>query len=356
MKILYGVPGEGMGHATRSKVIISYLLEQGHEVQAVSSARAFDFLNKAFPGRVHEIKGFHLAYKNAAVSKLGTAILTIKTAPDNLKRNFDRYQKLLGSFQPEAVISDFESFSYFFAKYHRLPVISIDNMQVMSRCTLDIVVPKQEKANLSIARNIVKSKVPRSDHYLISSFFDAPVCKERTTVVPPIIRKEIQEATPSIKEHILVYQTSTSQKNLIETLQQLPQEQFFVYGFNKEEQHGNVQLKAFSEAGFIQDLASAKAVMANGGFSLLSEAVYLRKPICSVPIVNQFEQFLNAAYVEKLGYGRHFPGFEADGLKAFIYDLPRFRENLAQYSQDGNSKLFATLEEQLKTVTTRTIV
>jgi uncharacterized protein (TIGR00661 family) len=339
-----------MGHATRSKVIITYLLEQGHEVQAVSSARAYQFLNRAFPGRVHEIKGFHLAYRNASVSKLNTAILTLKTGPENLRLNFERYRELLAGFTPDVVISDFESFTYFFAKMHRLPIISIDNMQVMSRCSLDIVVPKEERANFSIARNIVKTKVPRSDHYLIASFFDAPPCKERTTVVPPIIRKEILEAETAGGEHILVYQTSTSQGNLVEILQQLPQEQFRVYGFNKEEQHGNVQLKAFSEEGFIRDLATAKAVLANGGFSLLSEAVYLRKPICSIPINGQFEQYLNAAYVEKMGFGRHYPQFTADRIKSFIYDLPRFQENLQGYSQDGNKSLFAELDKQLGAV------
>src|SRR5690606_30569706 len=104
-------------------------------------------------------------------------------------------------------------------------------------------IPSGEKTNYNLAKNIVKAKVPRSDHYLVSSFFAAPACKENTTVVPPIIRDEILGASPSLNKHILVYQSSTNQKNLIEVLQQLPQETFFVYGFNKEEQHGNVQLK-----------------------------------------------------------------------------------------------------------------
>ena len=52
MKILYGVPGEGMGHATRTKVIVTHLLEKGHDVKMVSSDRAFNFLNSAFPNRV----------------------------------------------------------------------------------------------------------------------------------------------------------------------------------------------------------------------------------------------------------------------------------------------------------------
>ena len=67
MKILYGVPGEGMGHATRSKVVIEHLLKN-HDVQVLSSARAFKFLKATFGKRVHEIKGLHFAYKNAQVS------------------------------------------------------------------------------------------------------------------------------------------------------------------------------------------------------------------------------------------------------------------------------------------------
>src|SRR6266480_3864517 len=37
MRILYGVVGEGMGHATRSKVVIEHLLERGHKVKVVVS-------------------------------------------------------------------------------------------------------------------------------------------------------------------------------------------------------------------------------------------------------------------------------------------------------------------------------
>src|SRR5688572_467797 len=140
MNILYGVPGEGMGHATRSKVVIDFLLSQKHDVRVVSSSRAFQFLDKSFPGRVTEIKGFHFAYKNAEVSKSGTFLLNLKSAAKNLIHNIGKELDLHHSFKANLVISDFESFSYFFAKLHKLPLISIDNMQVMNRCNLDITI------------------------------------------------------------------------------------------------------------------------------------------------------------------------------------------------------------------------
>ncbi|RZK28066.1 MAG: UDP-glucuronosyltransferase, partial [Hymenobacter sp.] len=147
MTILYGVPGEGLGHATRSKVIIAWLLAEGHDVRVVSSSRAFTLLDKAFPGRVLEIQGFHLAYKKLTVSKSRTVGLTLRTAPEALRTNFRQYRQLLHGFRAEVVISDFESFSYLYAKLLRVPVISIDNMQIISRARLDVVVPDEERAN-----------------------------------------------------------------------------------------------------------------------------------------------------------------------------------------------------------------
>lgn len=352
MKILYGVPGEGMGHATRSKVVIDYLLKKKHDVQVVSSDRAYHFLNTNFPGRVYEIKGLHFAFKDAQVSKLGTLLLNLKKGPQNILFNYTKYLTIEKNFKPDLVISDFESFAFLFAKSLKIPVISIDNMQVMDRCVLDIAINPKEKSNYQLAKSIVKAKVPGCEHYLISSFFKAEVRKKNTTLVPPIIREAILNAKVSAGNHVLMYQTSSSITNVKEVLHSLPAEKFLVYGFNKEEADGNVQFKKFSEEGFVKDLASAKAVIANGGFSFISEAVYLQKPVYSFPLQNQFEQWMNAAYVNKCGYGRHFDTLDADCLKSFLYDLDVFRQNLLAYKQQGNGLLFKELETLLAQVQT----
>ncbi|MFC7670110.1 glycosyltransferase family protein [Hymenobacter humi] len=254
---------------------------------------------------------------------------------------------MLCDFEPELIISDFESFSYLFAKMRRLPIISIDNMQIINRAKLNVTVPKSERGNYNMAQSIVRAKLPRSRQYFVTTFFDLPLSKENTTLVPPIIRPEILAAPPTKGRHVLVYQSATNQQNLVPLLQQLPDQEFRVYGFNKEEDHGNVQLRAFSEAGFIADLASARAVVTNGGFSLISEAVFLHKPICAIPIPAQFEQWLNAAQVEQMGYGRHFEAITADNLRAFLYGLPGFETALASYQQQGNEALFARLDAEL---------
>jgi uncharacterized protein (TIGR00661 family) len=346
MNILYGVPGEGMGHATRSKVVIDFLLKN-HNVQVVSSSRAYQYLNKVFPGRVHEIEGMHFAFKDSEVSKRGTFVLNLKNAPKLLFQNFGEYLALKKNFKANLVISDFETFSTLYAKRYQLPLISIDNMQVINRCHLDIKIPSDEKINYKLSNSIVKVKVPQADHYFITSFFETKTKKENTTIVPPIVREAILNAKNTSGNHILMYQTSSKQSDVVEVLHQIPEYTFFVYGFNKDLIDKNIVFKSFSEVGFVNDLASAKAVIANGGFSFISEAVYLKKPVYSFPLKNQFEQFVNAAYIDKSGYGRHFASLNADYLKAFLYDLSKFSQNLLNYHQEGNELLFHFLSQKL---------
>src|SRR3990167_1585742 len=125
MRILYGVAGEGMGHAIRSKPIIEHLLKN-HEVMILSSGNAYNFLKKQFPN-AHKVTGFHLCYKNNAVAEIKTFFTHFKKVPGFL-RNF----KYVNAYRPEVVITDFESFSYLIGKLKRVPIISIDNIHSLT--------------------------------------------------------------------------------------------------------------------------------------------------------------------------------------------------------------------------------
>src|SRR5438046_1249196 len=70
-RILYGVVGEGLGHATRSKVVITYLLSRGHQVLVASSGRAATLLaDSGFT--VVPVTGLTLSYLDGAVDFSGT--------------------------------------------------------------------------------------------------------------------------------------------------------------------------------------------------------------------------------------------------------------------------------------------
>ena len=90
-----------------------------------------------------------------------------------------------------------------------------------------------------------------------------------------------------------------------------------------------MQLKEFSREGFLYDLAGCKGIIANSGYSLISEALFLHKPYLAVPIAKQFEQIINAIYIEKLGYGLHAEEFSKKQVIDFLGQLKKYEEKLA---------------------------
>ncbi|MFO0638379.1 MAG: MJ1255/VC2487 family glycosyltransferase [Polyangiaceae bacterium] len=347
MKILYGVVGEGMGHAMRSRVVLEHLVREGHEVEIMASGRAREFLGKRFEG-VNQIHGFHMIYEENRVRLGKTLWSNVTTGAAGVPENIGAYFDLIKDFQPEAVISDFESWTYLYAKTHRLPLLSIDNMQIINRCTLPESVIEGHTAEFQLTKAFIKSKLPFCDEYFITTFFRPPVRKERTTLFPPILRPEILAAKAVKGDHVLVYQTAEGNESFVEGLRKLDTE-FRIYGIRRsiksEEREGNLVFRPFSEQGFIDDLASSKAVIAGGGFTLMGEAVYLHKPMLAVPLHRQFEQVLNARYLEHEGFGMATESLDdPEVVKHFLAKVPECEAKLAAYSQDGNTLILKALD------------
>lgn len=350
MRILYGVVGEGMGHAIRSKVVLDRLTQE-HDVQVMVSNRAYEFLRRHFEN-VNRIWGLTLAFEDNELQKRLTALENVGGALSGLPENIAAYFDLLRKFKPEVVISDFESWTYLYGKAFGLPIIDIDNMQVINRCQHEPALLAGHEAEFQLAKAFVKSKLPFCSHYVISTFFYPPIRKDRTTLVPPILRPEILAARANVRrgEHLLVYQTADTDTKLPEVLAASGIE-CRIYGLRRhlteEVVEGNLRYRPFSEAGFIEDLATSLGVLAGGGFTLMSEAVYLRKPLLSVPLAGQFEQGLNALYLEKLGYGHAAQAFTLEAIRRFVDAIPACEAALAGYDQYGNERVFQVLDELL---------
>jgi uncharacterized protein (TIGR00661 family) len=311
-------------------------------VHVVVSGRAHRFLADRLGARagfsLTEIHGLTLSYDGNTVDVGRSLLSNLGRAPKGILRNIAAYRALLrDGFDPDVVISDFESWAFFFGLNHFVPVISIDNMQIINRCVHapEIV----SDPSFTLARAAVKAKLPGAYHYLITTFFYPPVRKDRTTLVPPILRPEIRAARREPGEHVLVYQTAAANAALVPMLRTLPYP-FRVYGMGREGVEGNVTLCAFSETGFVDDLRTARAVVAGGGFSLMSEAVHLRVPMYAVPLDGQYEQELNARALAELGYGAWARSFARDALAQWLAAV----EPVTAYVPEDGSRLWAALD------------
>jgi uncharacterized protein (TIGR00661 family) len=342
--ILYGVNGEGSGHSTRAKEVISHLQQRGHKLQIVSFDRGLRNLRESFPAK--EIFGLTLAYVNNRVRYKRTLANNLVRVP-RAARSLKQLSHLIDESKIDLVITDFEPLSSHVAHHKHLPVIAIDNQHAITNA--NVTLPRGFKRDVAAVRLITRMMTPHADAYLVLSFFPATAKKRNTFVFPPILRQEVLSATPKTGDYALVYVTSPA-KELAALLKQV-RCRFIAYGFGIEGQEGNILFKKPSMDGFLRDLTGAKAVIANAGFSLVSEALYLGKPYLAVPVKNQFEQTFNAYYVDKLGYGAWWEDMGKEQIESFLFNLPVYSDNLSSYPRAGNAAILAKVDELIGTLT-----
>ena len=338
--VFYCVCGEGMGHAIRTGVIVDRIKDK-YDIYIFSSDRAYEYLNSKFDN-VYEIGGFNTVYINNKVNNLKTLSNAAKRNPTNIKVGYEILYKKAIQLHPDVIVTDFEIYATIVSKLRNIPLISLDNIHMITQTKIDY--PKNKIGEMLKAKGVIKTYVIKPKVHILTSFFYPRIKARKNAVIyPPIIREDILKLEPKKGNHIIVYQTSRESEKLVKRLKLLKNEQFIVYGFNKDEIDENLTYKSFNENEFYEDLASAKAVICNGGFTFISEAIHLKKPIYSVPAIGNFEQILNGFYVQKLGYGEYHEAMAAEKISRFLKRLPRYQEKLSKVKKTNNDGIVREL-------------
>jgi uncharacterized protein (TIGR00661 family) len=336
--IFYGVNGEGAGHSTRAKEVLSHLVAQGHTVHVASFDRGLENLKPHFD--VTEIYGFHIAYVNNRVRYKRTIAKNLIAVPQ-AAHSLSHLKELVDEWKTDLVITDFEPLTCHVGHKKHLPVISIDNQHCLTNTMVSY--PRKFRRDAAAAKLVTRLMTPHANAYLVISFFTAPIRKRNTFLFPPLLRQEILNATPTKGDHVLVYVTSPAPE--LAKLLASVRCRFIAYGFGREGQDGNILYKKPSVDGFFADLTGAGAIIANSGFSLVTEALHLGKPYLAVPVSHQFEQIFNAYWLEKSGYGAYWEDLNKECVESFLYNLPHYREALVRYPRQGNGALLKKLDD-----------
>ena len=129
MRILYGVAGEGLGHAIRSAVVRDHLVANGHEVTfACPTSRASRYL--AGYGPVLQAANFGNVIRDNKIQPLRTLLgnlgnVGLAIAAPALWSTLPRF---------DFAITDFEPCVARYAGLRGIPLLAIDNMHFLSRC------------------------------------------------------------------------------------------------------------------------------------------------------------------------------------------------------------------------------
>ena len=326
--------------------MLSHLVEHGHTVHVASFDRGLRNLSPYFD--VTEIYGFRFAYVNNRVRYKRTIAKNLMTMPQAAHSN-SRLKELVEKWRTDLVITDFEPLTCHIGHKNKLPVISIDNQHCLTNAVVSY--PSKFRRDAAAAKLVTRLMTPRANAYLVISFFSAPVRKRNTFLFPPLLRKEIIDTSPTQGDHVLVYVTSPAPA--LAKLLSSVRCRVIAYGFGRDGQEGNIQYKKPSVDGFFADLISAQAIIANSGFSLVTEALHLGKPYLAVPVSHQFEQIFNAYWLDKTGYGAYWEQLTKERIESFLYNLPQYREKLADYPRQGNGALLGKLDTLIARYTGR---
>lgn len=305
MKILYAIQGTGNGHLSRARDVIPALQPYG-ELDVMISGRQSE-VDLPHPPKYY-YKGVSFVYNK----KGGLSYL--KTAQYNLGLTAMREIRSLPVQDYDLIINDFEPISAWAARRAGVTCIGMGH-QASFRSPHTPRPTRRDPLGERILRNYAPA-----DH-AIGFHFD----RYDDFIYTPVIREDIRRLTPSDEGHYTVYLPAFDESVLLGYLQQVPEASWQVFSkFSKiESQQGNVWVRPVSNDAFMESFAGARGILTGAGFETPAEAMYLGKKLFCVPIQGQYEQFCNAAAMEKMG------------VRILWKIGPDFVANLKQWCQAG---------------------
>lgn len=188
----------------------------------------------------------------------------------------------------DLVLNDFEPISAWAAKRQGKRCIGLSHQ---SSFRYDVPKQGQDLGSKLLMKLFAPCSEPMGVHW---HHFGFPI-------LPPIINVAMPRS-PMIANKVVVYLPFEALSAIQAVLAEFTTHHFVIYhpDVAEDETLGHLHLRKLSKAGFEADLTSSAAVMANGGFELPSEALFLGKKLLVKPLLGQFEQESNVATLEKM--------------------------------------------------------
>ena len=282
MKIFYAIQGTGNGHISRAEQLYPYLQKHGEVDFFLSGSNAQ--LQTPLPIK-YKSNGISLHYKNTGGMDYGKI-------SKSLGFNIYKEAKALPIENYDVIINDFEFITSLACTLKKKKSIQFGHQaSFQSKLT-------PRASNFNPLGNWVLNKFVKSTDYLGLHFesYDK-------NIYNPIIKDEIINAFPIDNGHITVYLPQYSVSSLSPYL--LAQSKFNFEIFTKEvtqvTEYKNLTLLPIDNKTFTNSLIQCHGIITAGGFETPAEALYLKKKLLSIPILNHFEQECNGAAMQKLG-------------------------------------------------------
>jgi len=349
--IVYAMCGEGRGHATRARTVVEALRVR-HQVTCFAAHSAYEMLDRHYGStdvRVVRIPGLQFGYKRPGqVDLLRTLGLAARFRWE-VGRYVDAVLPELNRARPDLVIVDFEPIVARAARRLGVPFVSFDHQHFLVVSDLSAL-PFWIRQQANLAAPFVRALYEwRPSATIVSSFYKAPLkdAHRDAVWVGTLIRPELTSIRPAHGAHLVAYMRRHASAKTLAALASAGRE-VRVYGLGARPAEGSLRFFAIDERRFIDDLAGCHAVVSTAGNQLVGEALFMRKPLLVMPEPWNFEQAVNAHFLEQSGAGWAERGrLTPRRLGAFIEAVSALRTNIRPESAFGNDAAVATLEHHI---------
>lgn len=369
-RVLYGIQGEGRGHATRSLHIIRFLREMGYKVHVFSGGDALTLLSEQrLP--ITEIPLFRLICNQQGKLKIGRTLWKNSLQALGLMFRLGRKYRYITSkikrIKPDFIITDFEPYLARIAPQMGIPSIAIDHQHIFLESKLPRFKSHRKRMILFIYKLLTLILAGHPDKIISSSFYHFPAKKQtNASFVGPFIARKLYNLPVYTRNHITVYLKEPAYiQHLLPVFQQIPETRFEIFSdwskISKLPQlTENVKFCRINQSRFLDSLATSMALITTAGNQVIGEAVFMNKPVLAFPKLNDIEQEINGIALERSGFGEmcFLNQFDFSSIKQFIKRIPTYRENIIRQKKvsedfDGTSETLHIIESSVNEWQTR---
>jgi uncharacterized protein (TIGR00661 family) len=350
-KILYSLCGDGRGHATRVRTIVEEL-RQDNDIVLYAPWDAYDLLAPIYKETeldVRRIPCLHLLYNaNQKIHYWKTiwhGLNYFYHAPALIRK----LQEEIEREQPDLIITDYEPLLPRAADRYDVPQISLNHQHYLVACDLSTL-PANLRHHTILMRNVVNLYTKNQDETIISSFYFPPLKPgyENCTQIGVLLRPEIVRADIEHKDHIVVYLRRYATPSVLSALQECGRE-VRIYGLGALPSSGSLRFFDIDPFRFIEDLATSRALVCTAGNQLVGEAFFLEKPVLAMPEHRNYEQYINAHFVQesKAGMKADINALTGKQLKKFLDRAEDYRSHINPHRQFGNPAALSVINKYL---------
>ncbi|MFW6137339.1 MAG: glycosyltransferase family protein, partial [Candidatus Aminicenantaceae bacterium] len=122
-----------------------------------------------------------------------------------------------------------------------------------------------------------------------------------------------------------------------------------VYGLGQRSSFGYLRFYNVDIYRFVEDLAACRGLVSTAGNQLLGEALYLGKPVLAMPEPKNFEQAINAHFLQESGGGVSIKMEECDytSVRKFLDRADEFKLRFDRNRLHGNPQALNEIKRHL---------